>query len=1131
MKNLLLKPIKLRNYLPLLLFLFCFLIPPKKSEANVILTKGTIASLCYGYYQTQLTDIIIAEALNNDINAAPGIKTLVISSSTYGRFEPNVGNVTIALNGDITSFSFSVTNTTITISYLCPTITKKDTIRISGLRLQSALSGTVGGSYLYNTGTSTGMINGFPCCLGEELMNYTFKGRSTGILTVPSPLCNYDNTAKTIVSNISGGTFSGTGISSNLFYPAVAGVGTFKIYYTYNYNNCTYTDSTNVTVNAGPSVTITSNDADNTLCQGQTVIFTGHASLAPVSRYRFFKNSSPISSYSTDSNFTSTTSTITNNSNITVLVDNGPGTCVATSSAINNTVISNPNPTVSLPAGVLLCSNDNNNIPITTSPPGGFLSVNSGVNTSTFTFNSSVAGAGSQSITYNVTSGVCTFGATILPMVATSPTVILTSSDADNIICDGNLITFSANTSGTANRYLFIKDSAGLGNPNGIQGPNAISYYATNNLTNGDIMRVTVDNGANTCAATSAGITTIVGKIPHGAYSWKSTCGLNQVTFHDLSSVAGGSTLTKWEWDYTNDASVDYTQLNALPDVIFNYPSTNQYNSRLRVTSDKGCYKDTVIRVYTLPGKTPTITSPYAVNFATSNQGWAYDGSNSSWGWGTAPADFGSLRPIWSTGQISGDGKYFTNEHSYLYGPCVDLTQLDKPMLSIKLSSKITDKPAGAILEASADEGLNWIKVGNVNEGLSWYNVAGIVSTPFSYLANNTNNNPLAQGWATDTINFDNNKLSRISLQQFAGKPSVRLRINFASVADVNAARYAGIGIDSVWIGNRSKRVVLEQFTNTIPASQPGGTIVVNGENAANVMREKRKKDVSAVYYHCSFPEYDLYNAAYPQGPSSRVLYYGVNALPHTVLDGTYYRGNDYTNANAIVRVDTNDVDARALVPARFKMDMSTYISPGNIKAAVRMKYDWMNASFANDVTLHIIIVEDSADGNSKYSSVVRSMLPDAAGSYISKVWNYKDSMDIVLNWSHSLPSTSKLGVVAYIQNAGTKEIYQSVFVKGQGTEGNVVSSLNDPQLENNGVIVFPNPADHEITVLSSSESDNIVSWSLIDNLGRGIIDVQLENQLKGVSINTSGFDNGIYMIRVLTTSGKTHLKKIIIAH
>lgn len=55
----------------------------------------------------------------------------------------------------------------------------------------------------------------------------------------------------------SGGTYTGTGISSGMFYPAVAGVGTFNVLYTFtNANGCEASALTTITVNAAPTVTL-----------------------------------------------------------------------------------------------------------------------------------------------------------------------------------------------------------------------------------------------------------------------------------------------------------------------------------------------------------------------------------------------------------------------------------------------------------------------------------------------------------------------------------------------------------------------------------------------------------------------------------------------------------------------------------------------------------------------------------------------------------------------------------------------------------------------------------------------------------------------------------------------------------
>ncbi|MFH0894076.1 MAG: T9SS type A sorting domain-containing protein [Bacteroidota bacterium] len=60
--------------------------------------------------------------------------------------------------------------------------------------------------------------------------------------------CVYDPAA-TLTGNPAGGTFSGTGISGNIFDPNAAGEGTFDIIYTYtDGNNCTNSDTNTVVV-------------------------------------------------------------------------------------------------------------------------------------------------------------------------------------------------------------------------------------------------------------------------------------------------------------------------------------------------------------------------------------------------------------------------------------------------------------------------------------------------------------------------------------------------------------------------------------------------------------------------------------------------------------------------------------------------------------------------------------------------------------------------------------------------------------------------------------------------------------------------------------------------------------------
>jgi len=68
-----------------------------------------------------------------------------------------------------------------------------------------------------------------------------------------------------------GGSFSGTGISGTFFYPAIAGVGTHTVTYTYDNGNCVNKITQSVMVRDIPQMTLTD---DFTICQGDTVQLT-----------------------------------------------------------------------------------------------------------------------------------------------------------------------------------------------------------------------------------------------------------------------------------------------------------------------------------------------------------------------------------------------------------------------------------------------------------------------------------------------------------------------------------------------------------------------------------------------------------------------------------------------------------------------------------------------------------------------------------------------------------------------------------------------------------------------------------------------------------------------------------------
>ncbi len=122
----------------------------------------------------------------------------------------------------------------------------------------------------------------------------------------------------------------------------------------------------------------------------------------------------------------------------------------------------------------------------------------------TGTYNGTLGGNASTFAT--ATNGMTGTGAALTSQTITVnplPTPTLTSSDADNILCNGESVTFTGTDGAT---YEFFV--------NGIsaQANSATSTFTTSTLNDGDIVTVKATS-ASGCSATSTGITTTVGSI------------------------------------------------------------------------------------------------------------------------------------------------------------------------------------------------------------------------------------------------------------------------------------------------------------------------------------------------------------------------------------------------------------------------------------------------------------------------------------------------------------------------------------------------------------------------------------------------------------------------------------------
>jgi len=123
----------------------------------------------------------------------------------------------------------------------------------SNSNITSSISVTSSGSYSVQISDSIGCISN-----SDTTVITVFSLPSINITAI-SDFCV--NTAPLTLSGSlpAGGSYSGNGMTGNLFYPDSAGVGIHQINYSYvDINSCSNSDSTSVTVFSLPNVTISS---------------------------------------------------------------------------------------------------------------------------------------------------------------------------------------------------------------------------------------------------------------------------------------------------------------------------------------------------------------------------------------------------------------------------------------------------------------------------------------------------------------------------------------------------------------------------------------------------------------------------------------------------------------------------------------------------------------------------------------------------------------------------------------------------------------------------------------------------------------------------------------------------------
>ncbi|MEQ8425328.1 MAG: hypothetical protein RIA63_11510, partial [Cyclobacteriaceae bacterium] len=293
---------------------------------------------------------------------------------------------------------------------------------------------------------------------------------------------------------------------------------------------------------------------------------------------------------------------------------------------------------------------------------------------------------------------------------------------------------------------------------------------------------------------------------------------------------------------------------------------------------------------------TPTDGIAYEEDFEAGDGNWqvvkdpGFAGT-ASWAWG-APTTAIITNPIngsniWTTNL---SGSYSPEEESYLYTTCFDLSQLLRPMISFNSMVQLEDAD-GVVVEYStdtkniADPTKVWTLLGDFDQskstGVDWYNALGLASKPGSQIIGD-------YGWsgASNTQWMESKHiLDEINIPT----PQTNVVFRFG-IASVNTQPMLnGFAMDNIRIGNRTRTILVENFTNKANATAGAGGFTrehIESDTLKMFNPGGQGTKLVKINYHVGFPAVDPFNLDNPADPSARALYYNITQTPLARLDG-----------------------------------------------------------------------------------------------------------------------------------------------------------------------------------------------------------------------------------------------------
>ncbi len=769
-------------------------------------------------------------------------------------------------------------------------------------------------------------------------------------------------------------------------------------------------------------------------------------------------------------------------------------------------IIGMPPITLNIADSSVFCSNDPM-VDLFASPAGGVFTgpVTSGA------LDPSKA-IGNAFIKYKYTNSVCKDSTRVPIIINAAPAVSFAA--ADSCISGSRDTTRFINTTTSADpirKWNWEFSDQGVNIPDSVKSPGHL--YSTGGFHRITLKATTINN----CSATD--IETIeMGYKPKADFRWENECKHVNDSIFLFDSTTSSTAITSRMWIFADKD----TLLN-----VKNHGYLQPPVGRLKVeyivrTSYRGC-NDTITKTLYIRPTISLAKDDYFENFENGNGNWVknYDTLN-TWAFGTPS------RSVINSA-ASGSNAWYTNfdksvqkpEQSSIVSPCFNFDSIQRPMISIRLWTNFDKNRDGAALQyrikdARIGDKEDWQYVGSYLDGINWFNSTLIQGRPGGDQIGWTAGSDLDKGWGE----------AKHKLDDLIGKKDVKFRVVYGS--DGTAQENDGLAFDDVWIGRRSRGVLLEHFTNNSSADASAATAVVSD------LSNRWTDDIINIQYHTNFPGADQYYNDNPGDEGSRILFYGLSRAPYTFIDGGADKLNFATLYDwVIASLDSNDVNRRSLVSPYFNISLHGSVAAGVL--SVSGKFHALRAMDESNITLYLAVTEKQSTGaaggmgETKYYNVFRKFLPDAGGISMKKVWALNESDTLTeKTWTiTNIPGSANIEVIAFLQNNITKQVYQSESV----LVNNITVGINDILAgSGKGFALYPNPASSKLSIAFDNPLTTDTEIKIFDYSGTLVKTYKAGSGGSEYTIDDLGLKSGIYLIRISSGGLDYGFKKLIVS-